>query len=200
MTIKRFLPVIIILMAMAIAYYSGAVKLISIDHLNEIKTISQKYVKEHAIWAPLLFIGIYYLYAALALPGAFILTILSGCLFPLPLSTLYVLIADTFGSCTLFLSARAAFGDTFYTKAGPLLMKMEKGFKQNAAGYMLLLRMIPVFPFWIINVAPAFFGIKFKTFLWTTVVGLIPENLILTLSAASLMTILEKKRQLKFVA
>lgn len=192
MSIKRFLPVIIILTAMAIAYYSGVVELISAERLNEIKTHSQIFVKEHALWAPLLFMGIYYLYAALALPGAFMLTILSGCLFPLPLSTLYVVIADTFGSCTLFLSARAAFGTDFYTKAGPMLMKMEKGFKQNAASYMLLLRMIPIFPFWLINVAPAFFGIRFKTFLWTTVIGLIPENLFLTFAAATLMTLLEK--------
>jgi uncharacterized membrane protein YdjX (TVP38/TMEM64 family) len=192
MNIRRLLPVIIILIGMAIAYYFGAGKLISIDRLNEIKVISQNYVNEHSVWSPLLFIGIYYLYAALALPGAFILTLISGCIFPLPLSTIYVLIADTLGSCTLFLSARAAFGDDFYMKAGPFLMKMEKGFKKNATGYMLLFRLIPVFPFWIINVAPAFFGIRFTTFLWTTIVGLIPENLILTVFAASFMAALEK--------
>lgn len=191
MVIKRFLPIIFILSAMAVAYYAGITKIFTIERLKELNFTAQAYVNEHTIWAPVLFIAIYFLYAALALPGAFVLTILSGCIFPMPLSTLYVLIADTAGSCTLFLSARAAFGNDLYTKAGPTLMKMERGFNQNAVGYMLLLRFIPIFPFWLINVAPAFFGIKFSTFLWTTVIGLIPENLILTFSAATLMKMLE---------
>lgn len=192
MHFKRFLPIILLLMGIITVYYSGFAHLFSTERIKEIKTISENYVQKHPIWAPLLFMGIFYLYAALALPGAFILTVLCGCLFPLPLSTLYVLIADTLGSCTLFLSARAAFGDELYLKAGPILIKMEKGFQQNAISYMLLLRLIPIFPFWIINVAPAFFGVRFKTFLWTTVVGLIPENLILTFSAATFMAALEK--------
>lgn len=189
--IKRFLPIIVILIAMGIAYYSGITEAFSVEHLKEINEMAQIYVKEHTIWAPILFIGIYFLYAALALPGGFVLAILSGCLFPLPLSTLYVIIADTGGSCTLFFSARAAFGDDLTASAGPLLNKMEKGFKRNAVTYMLLLRLIPIVPFWLINVAPAFFGIRFSTFLWTTVIGLIPENLILTMSASALVEMLE---------
>lgn len=196
MMIKRFLPIIVILMAMGVAYYSGIANIFSIDRLKEINATAQTYVREHPIWAPLLFIAVYFLYAALALPGAFMLTILSGCLFPLPLSTLYVIIADTGGSCTLFFSARAAFGDDLTTRAGPMLNRMEKGFKQNAAAYMLLLRFIPIFPFWLVNVAPAFFGIRFSTFLWTTVIGLIPENLILTMFATALVRMLEHSHEL----
>lgn len=192
MMFKRFLPFIILLAGVGIAYYFGAAKLVSLARLHEIKSISQAFVKKHQIWAPFVFIGVYYVYAALALPGAFILTILSGCIFPLPLSTLYVVIADTLGACTLFLTAKSAFGDDFLQKGGPVLLKMEKGFKQNEVSYLIFLRLIPIFPFWLISVAPAFFGIRFKTFLWTTIVGLIPENFILTFSAASLMVLLEK--------
>ena len=55
---------------------------------------------------------------------------------------------------------------------------MEKGFQENAANYLLFLRLVPLFPFWLVNLAPAFFGIKLKTFLWTTFIGIIPGSFV----------------------
>lgn len=192
MLFKRFIPLFFILAGMGIAYLSGATNYFSAERLNELNRAAQVYVQNHSTWAPLSFVGIYYLYAALALPGAFVLTILGGVIFPFPFGFLYVLIADTCGSCTLFLSAKAAFGPNLPSKAGPFLEKMEKGFQKNPVGYLLLMRFIPIFPFWMINTAPAFFGIGFTTFFWTTVVGLIPENLILTSLASMLMSYFER--------
>lgn len=185
---KRFIPLLVLFGGFSAAYFSGFSHLFTFENFSRLNEKGKVLVEGHPVAAPLVFMGIYYLYAALALPGAFVLTIISGCLFPLPLSTFYVVLADTAGACTLFLSAQAAFGEGLPKKAGPFLEKMEAGFNKNAIQYMLMMRLIPIFPFWIVNVAPAFFGIRLLPFLATTIIGLIPENLILTASASFLVS------------
>ena len=86
------------------------------------------------------------------------------------------------------------FGDSLKKKAGPFLSKMKKGFNDNAASYMLFLRFVPVFPFWIVNLAPAFFGVHLRTFIWTTLVGIIPGSLVFTLAGGGLEKILDTNK------
>jgi uncharacterized membrane protein YdjX (TVP38/TMEM64 family) len=104
-----------------------------------------------------------------------------------------VLIGATIGATLLFLAARTALGESLRKKAGPLLTKMEKGFKENAVSYLLFLRFVPLFPFWLVNLAPAFFNVPLRTFVWTTAVGILPGAFVFTQAGAGLNAIFENE-------
>ena len=129
--------------------------------------------------------------AALSLPGGAILSLFGGFLFPQPFSTIYVVIGATIGAALIFLAARSALGEILYKKAGNIFNKMEKGFQENAISYLFFLRLVPIFPFWIVNLAAAFFRVSFWTYLWTTFLGIAPGSFVFTQAGAGLSAIFE---------
>ncbi len=188
---KRFLPLLIILIAMAVIYFTELYRYLSFDCLKLYHMTLRELVSAHPFTAPLLYILIYIALTALSIPGAVFLSLLGGYLFSQPLSTLYVIFAATCGATLIFLAARTAIGSSLREKAGPFLKKMEKGFQENAASYMLFLRFVPLFPFWIVNLAPAFFGVPLTTFIWTTLIGIAPGAFVFTLAGGGLEKIFE---------
>jgi uncharacterized membrane protein YdjX (TVP38/TMEM64 family) len=188
---KRFLPLIIILAGMALIYFSGQYRYLSFDCLKTYHQTLKAFIIAHPVIVPTLYILSYIVLTALSVPGAIFLSLLGGYLFPQPLSTIYVVFSATCGATLIFLAARTALGNSLREKAGPFLIKMEKGFQENAASYMLFLRFVPLFPFWIVNIAPAFFGVRLKTFVWTTLVGITPGAFIFTLAGRGLEKIFE---------
>jgi uncharacterized membrane protein YdjX (TVP38/TMEM64 family) len=192
--LKRFLPVIIILIGMAALYFSGLYHYLSFDALRTYHLTLKALIAEHPIAFPVLYILSYIALTALSVPGAIFLTLLGGYLFPQPLSTIYVVFSATCGATLIFLAARTALGDSLKKKAGPFLKKMEKGFENNAVSYMLFLRFVPVFPFWIVNLAPAFLGVSLWTYVWTTFIGIAPGSLVFTLAVDSLEKILDSQQ------
>ena len=90
----------------------------------------------------------------------------------------YAIFAATVGAMALYLAARFAFGDLLRAKAGPAVRKMEAGFRENALSYLLALRLIPVFPFWLVNLVPALLGVPFRVYLIGTFFGIIPGTFI----------------------
>jgi uncharacterized membrane protein YdjX (TVP38/TMEM64 family) len=141
-------------------------------------------VTKSPIPSTLLFIGIYIVVAALSLPGASFVTVIGGFIFPQPLSTLYVVTGATVGASLLFLACKTAFKKPIerYLKrhAKGKLSELQKGFKQSASSYMLFVRFVPLFPFWLVNLAAAFLGASFKAFVWTTFIGVIPGSFVYT--------------------
>jgi uncharacterized membrane protein YdjX (TVP38/TMEM64 family) len=87
-------------------------------------------------------------------------------------------VGATLGATMLFLAARTALGDVLRARAGPSLRKLEAGFRENELSYMLVLRLVPLFPFWLVNLAPAFLGVRTSTFIIGTFVGIIPGALV----------------------
>lgn len=174
MSIKRFIPLIVIIILMLLGWYFEIQKYISFETIKENRQFLVDYVKEHYILAPLILIGTYAAVTALSLPIAVYLTLLSGFLFPQPFATIFVVTGATIGACVLFLVATTALGDSLKKRAGPFLNKMRAGFQENAVSYLLFLRLVPLFPFWLVNIAPAFMGVSFFTFFWTTALGIIP--------------------------
>jgi uncharacterized membrane protein YdjX (TVP38/TMEM64 family) len=189
--LKRYLPLLIILIGMAAIYFTGLYRYLSFNALRSYHDTLKLFVQAHPIAVPLLYILAYILLTALSVPGAIFLTLLGGYLFPQPFSTIYVVFGATCGATLIFLAARTALGDSLRQKAGPFLKKMEKGFNDNAASYMLFLRFVPLFPFWIVNLAPAFFGVPLRTFVWTTLVGITPGSFVFTLAGGGLEKIFE---------
>ena len=115
---------------------------------------------------------------ALSVPGGAILTIAGGFLFGIAPATLYVVVGATIGATIIFLIARTALGDSLRARAGPRIRRMEEGFRADALSYLLVLRLIPIFPFWLVNIVPAFLGVPLRTYVLGTFVGIIPGSFV----------------------
>ena len=124
------------------------------------------------------FIGIYVLATAFSVPGAVWLTIAGGFLFGTVESTIVVVFGATLGALAVFLAARYAIGDYLHAKAGPGMRRMEDGFRENALSYLLVLRLVPLFPFWLVNLVPAFLGVPIRTFILGTFFGIMPGSFV----------------------
>jgi len=192
---KRFIPIFILIIVALVIYFSGIYQWLTFEHLKAKHVVLKNFVASHFVLMVFSFLGVYILTTALSIPGALLLSLLGGYLFAQPLSTILVVIGATCGATLIFLAARTAIGDLLKKKAGPFLQKMEKGFKENAASYLLFLRLVPVFPFWLVNLAPAFFQIKLRTFIWTTVVGILPGSFVFTQAGRGLGAIFETQKE-----
>ena len=176
--LKRFLPLAILLLAIAAAFGLGLEDYISFSQLERHRAQLLGFVDRHPLLAPLAFMLTYAAVIALSIPGGAILTMAGGFLFGVAAATCYVVIAATCGATVVFLIARTALGDSLRHKAGPAMRRMEAGFRENALNYLLFLRLIPVFPFWLVNLVPAFLGVPLATYVLATLVGIIPGSLV----------------------
>jgi uncharacterized membrane protein YdjX (TVP38/TMEM64 family) len=176
--LKRFLPLAILVLGIVVVLASGLGDYLSFDQLRDNRAQLLEFVDRHALLAPLLFMVIYAAVIALSIPGGAVLTMAGGFLFGVALGTLYVVVAATVGASLVFLAARTALGDSLRRKAGPWMRRMEAGFRENALNYLLFLRLIPVFPFWLVNLVPALLGVPFATYVGATFVGIIPGSLV----------------------
>lgn len=130
--------------------------------------------------AALAYLGLYIGVVALSFPFATPLTLAGGLLFGLVAGTLLTVTGATIGATLIFLAARTGLGDALRARAGGWLRKLEAGFRENEASYMLVLRLVPAAPFFIVNLAPAFLGVSLATFVWTTFLGIIPGTAVYT--------------------
>lgn len=189
----RWIPLLILIIFLGLSYYFNLHHYLSFEQIKEHRLFLLDFVKERPILAPLIFLIVYVTATALSVPGDVFLTILAGFLFPQPYCTILVIIGATLGAIALFLIARTAFGDFLKEKAGPFLKKMQAGFQENEVSYLLFLRFVPFFPFWLVNLAPAFFGVSLFTFAWTTFVGIIPGSFVFTQIGTGLGSILDSQ-------
>jgi uncharacterized membrane protein YdjX (TVP38/TMEM64 family) len=176
--IRRFLPLAALLLAIAAVLASGLADYLSFEQLQQNRSQLLAFVARHAVLAPLLFMAVYAGVIALSIPGGAVLTVAGGFLFGAGLATLYVVVAATAGASLVFLVARTALGDGLRAKAGPWMQRMEAGFQKNALNYLLFLRLIPLFPFWLVNLVPAFLGVPLATYVAATFLGIIPGTLV----------------------
>ena len=113
-----------------------------------------------------------------SIPGATWLTLIGGFLFGTWLGAALVVPAATLGAVLIFLAARTALGDSLRQRAGKWIDPMEKGFREGEISYLLIMRLVPAVPFFVANLAPAFFGARLWTYVWTTFVGIIPGTVV----------------------
>lgn len=158
---KKLWPILLIVSLMLLSYFLGLWNYISFESLKTNKLKIESFIAKYPIWTPIIYIFIYALSTMLSVPGGFILTLIGGFLWMQPFSTLFVLIGATSGASVLFLAARYALHDFFIKRAGRFLEKMRIGFQEQQISYLLFLRFVPLFPFWIVNLAPAFFWCAF---------------------------------------
>jgi uncharacterized membrane protein YdjX (TVP38/TMEM64 family) len=175
---RRFAPLIVLLLAVAAAFALGLDDYVSFEQLERNRARLLDLVHRHPFLAPFAFMLIYATAIGLSMPGGAILTMAGGFLFGLVPGTLYSVIAATLGATVVFLIARTALGDSLRQRAGPAMRRMEAGFRENALNYLLFLRLIPVFPFWLVNLVSAFLGVPLRTYVLATAVGIVPGSLV----------------------
>lgn len=171
---RRYLPLAIIVAGLAAAYAAGLQDYVSLAVLAEQRTALKLFVADHAFASALGYFVLYTLAVAFAFPAASILTIFAGFVFGWLIGGVLTVFAATLGASAIFLAARSACGDVLRRRAGPFAAKLADGFAKDAFGYLLVLRLAPVFPFLVINIAPAFFNIKLRTYVAATFLGIIP--------------------------
>lgn len=165
---KRFLPLGVIAIALALFFLTGLNEYFTLDTLKENREWLVNFAADNRLVAPLVLIAIYAAAVAISFPGASILSIFAGFMFGTWIGGTAVLFGATIGATIIFLAARNATGDALLAKAGPTLKKLEAGFRESELSYMFLLRLVPAFPFWLVNLAPAALGVKLRNYMIAT--------------------------------
>ncbi|MFQ6017319.1 MAG: TVP38/TMEM64 family protein [Kiloniellaceae bacterium] len=201
LSLGRLLPLMVLVTGLGLFFAFGLDRYLSFEALHEHRAWLVARVDELGLLARLIFIAIYAIAIAFSIPGGAILTVAAGFLFGTLAAAGCVVLAATSGAVALFLAARTALGDFLRARAGPALRRMEAGFQKNALSYLLVLRLIPIFPFWLVNLVPAFLGVPLRTYVIGTFVGIVPGTLVYASLGSGLGAILDagKTPDLKIV-
>lgn len=146
----------------------------SLDTLLALRDRFQSIFIDHRALAMLTYLLMYTVAVSLSLPGAIIFTLVSGAVFGWLAGGIIALLAGTLGASVVFLIARTAFGEGLAARAGPQVAKLQAGFCENALSYMLFLRLVPAFPFFVVNIVPALIGVPYRTYVAGTFFGIMP--------------------------
>ncbi|AEV35615.1 mercuric reductase [Pseudovibrio sp. FO-BEG1] len=193
--IKRWGLLFVILAVSAYGISQGWHQQITISNLIKNQQLLANYLAEYPVLTPLIYFVVYTLAVALSFPGASLLTIAGGFLFGWFFGGLLTVVAATIGAALLFIAAKTSVGATLKERAGPFLDKMSEGFRKNAFSYLLFLRLTPVFPFWLVNIAPALFHVPLTTYLIATFVGIIPGTFAYAFVGAGLDSVILAQEQ-----
>lgn len=170
-------------------FYFDLSRFFTLESIKSNKEALGDYTKEHYGMTVILFIIIYCIQTTLSLPGATILTLVSGFLFGSWMGTLYANLGASSGAFLAFLAARYLFRDMIEGKFGTRLSYIQKGFSENAFYYLLTLRLIPLFPFFLVNLASGLTRIRASTYFVATVVGILPGSFVYANAGRQLGTI-----------
>jgi uncharacterized membrane protein YdjX (TVP38/TMEM64 family) len=174
---RRLAPLMIVLAAMAIVWTMGWHRHLTLEAVAANRDNLHDIIAQHRTLALLAYVSIYVVIVGLSLPGGTVLTLTGGLLFGWLGGALAAVVGATAGATIVFLIARTAMGDMLASRAGPLLGKLRDGFSRNALNYMLFLRLVPAFPFWLVNLAPALLGVSLRSYVVGTFLGIIPGTL-----------------------
>ena len=189
--IGRYLPLIVIGGLMALAFAMGWHKYLSLQSIGENYGAMQAFIADNFVLAVLIYMLSYVAVVALSLPGGLFMTLTGGLLFGPYIGIPATVLGATLGAPIIFLVAKTSFGETLAAKAGPWVGKLREGFQENALSYMLFLRLVPAFPFVIVNLAPALLGVPLRTYFFGTLFGIVPGTAAYSLVGASLGAPLE---------
>ena len=188
---KRLWPLVILIAGFVLFFTTGLDEYITFNALREHRSWLLDQVQNNTLITAITFMAIYIVAVAFSLPGGAVLTIVGGFMFGLALGTTFVVVSATIGATALFLVAKTTIGDALKAKMGPWLQKMEQGFQENAFNYLLAMRLIPIFPFFVVNLVPAFLGVRLKTYFFATLFGIIPGSVVFIQVGAGLGSIFD---------
>lgn len=175
--VKRLIILVVIVGALVAAWFLTPLgELVDFRSLFENRDSLLETVRSRYLAAVLIYVAVYIVAVALSIPGASVLTMLGGFFFGPWLATLYINVGATVGAFIIFLAARYFLGEGIQNKYGEKLAKFNKEIETNGPNYMLTLRLVPIFPFFLVNLFAGVTTIKPLTFFWTTALGIIPGS------------------------
>lgn len=174
----QIVPLLVLAALLALAIVSGARGELSWAALGAHRAALAGFVAAHAALAALAYVGIYVAVIAVSIPGAEVLTISGGLLFGTWLGGALAAISATCGSSLLFLAVRTAFAPTIAARAGARLERFRPLLRRHAFRGVLTLRLIPLLPFWLVDLVPALLGIRYLPFVAGTALGILPATFI----------------------
>jgi len=181
---------------MALAFGMGWHKALSFKTIGLNYDALKGFIGAHLPIALLLYVAGYVVVVALSLPGGLVMTLTGGLLFGWEVGAPVTVIGATLGATLIFLAARSSVGEALSSRAGPWLAKLQEGFRANALSYLLFLRLVPAFPFWLVNLAPALLGVPLRTFILGTLLGIIPGTTAFSVAGAGLGSVVEAQNGL----
>lgn len=170
-------------------YFFDLMTYVSLDVLKANRDKLFAFTEEHYVSAVALFILTYVVQTAFSLPGATLMTLTGGFLFGSLWAALYVNIGATVGATLAFLAARYLFHGWVERRFGDRLAAFQEGFTRNAFNYLLTLRLIPLFPFFLVNLLSGLTRVNVGTYVAATALGIIPGSLAYTFAGRQLGTI-----------
>jgi len=170
----RFVPAAIIAAGLALAYGLGLQRYLTLDYVAETRDWLRAAVDANLWLAVAAFLAFQVTINAFSFPVAALLSVLAGFLFGWKLGMAATMVGATAGGTLLFLAARAAFGGMLRRRASGIAARFADGFERDAFAYLLVLRLAPFVPFFMVSILAALFDVRLRTFLAATLLGIVP--------------------------
>lgn len=175
---SSWLPLSLLLGLLALFFLFRLDKYLSFGYLQAHQALLVSWTRTHYVTTAIIFMSCYTLAVAVSVPGALFLTLCGGFLFGVVWGTILVIVSATLGATALFFAVRTSLGNWVTKSATNWKERMRQGFQKNAFSYLLTLRLVPLFPFWVVNIVPALLGVNAKTFIIATFLGIIPGSIV----------------------
>lgn len=192
--LKRLWPLLLLLGLGGLVIAMGWDRYLSLEELAQNRESLRDFIAGNYALSMAVFGAIYVVAVALSVPGGIVLTIAGGLLFGWFVGGALSVIAATIGATAVYFVARTALRDTLIAKAGPRLKRFTDGFREDAFNYLLFLRLVPLFPFWLVNLAPGLLGVPLWTYVLTTFIGIIPGTFAFSLAGNGLDSVIEAQQ------
>jgi len=174
----RYIIIFFILILISIFFFSDLKNFFTLVYVKENLINIRLLFKENVLSFSLIFSLIYIMSSALSLPFATLLTLLSGYIFGLTLGTFIVSLCSTVGASIAFLTSKFLFYNFIQKKYKKQLVKINNEFINEGIFYIFALRLVPVFPFFVVNIVTSLLPIKLSTFFWVSMLGMFPATLV----------------------
>ncbi|NOT87614.1 MAG: FAD-dependent oxidoreductase [Lysobacter sp.] len=170
---------LLVLMSTAsLALYFGALdEYLQLQKMQSLLGDAHAYTAAHPVTAILGFAAIYVCTTALSIPGAVILSLFAGALFGVRIGSVVVLLSATIGATLAMLSARYVFSDMVHEKFGERMKTIDAGMEREGGFYLFALRLVPIFPFFVINLAMGLTSIGVWRYVWVSMLGMLPATI-----------------------
>lgn len=193
-SLRRLLPLLVLGLVSVAVIAMGWHRHLSFETLVRHHETLRDFIAGHRAGAITGYIALYIAVIALSLPVGAYLTIIGGILFGAALGGAAALVGATVGAICIFLLARSAVGEHLMRRAGPTAQKLATAFREDAFSYLLFLRLVPVFPFWLVNLVPALCGVRLRTFASATALGIIPATFAFAFVGAGLESVVAAQK------
>jgi len=171
---RRLWPILLLAATALAAYGLGLHRYLSLEALAAHRGALHDLVSARPVAALAAYALLYVMVVTLSLPGGAVLSLTGGFLFGPFLGSAVAVLAATLGACLIFLVARRALSASIAARGGALLAKLGEELRREGFWYLLSLRLLPVVPFWLANLAPALAGMPFRSYAVATLIGIIP--------------------------